>query len=159
MLDSSQRFLIQIVSPVWYRSHGSRNKTALRACSSWELEKVSSLRLVFPLSSDDPWPSDPRDPVAAELLLCPRMFQDISESEPLETDVAFVSIFAHACSVRADIFCKSADVQFQCCKRRHLGREGIDGLLNTGNSGGDHTYGFTEGLDMVVKICESTREW
>ena len=33
------------------------------------LSKVSSLRLVFLLSSDDPGPWDPRDPVAVDPLL------------------------------------------------------------------------------------------
>ena len=36
-----------------------------------------------------PW--DPRDPVAVELSLCPSVFQDRAEPEPLDTDVAFVS--------------------------------------------------------------------
>ena len=71
------------------------------------------------------------------------MFHDLAESEPLETDVAFVSIL-HIRAVR----------ELTCCKRRHLGRDGIDGLFNTGNSGGDHTQGFTEGLDFG---CRSLR--
>ena len=69
MLDSSQTLLIQLVVPVWYCSHGNRSKTALRACSSSGLENVSSLRLVFLLSPDDPGPWDPRDPVAVDPLL------------------------------------------------------------------------------------------
>ena len=60
MLDSSQRVLIQIVIPLWYCSKGNRSKTALRACSSAALEELSSHRLVFLLSSDDPGPWDPR---------------------------------------------------------------------------------------------------
>ena len=88
----SQILFIQIVIPLWYCSHGNRSKTALRACSSSGVEKVSSLRTVFLLSSDDPGPWDPRDPAAVEPLLCPSMFHDLAESEPLETVVAFVSI-------------------------------------------------------------------
>ena len=34
------------------------------------------MRLVFLLSSDDPGPWDPRDPVAVEPSLCPSIFQD-----------------------------------------------------------------------------------
>ena len=48
------------------------------------LEEVSSLRLVFLLSSDDPGLWDPRDPVAVELVLCPSIFQDLVESGLLE---------------------------------------------------------------------------
>ena len=55
------------------------------------LGNISSLRLVFLLSSDDPGPWDPRDPVAVEPSLCPSFFQDLAEPDPLETDVAFVS--------------------------------------------------------------------
>ena len=91
MLDSSKRLLIYFVIPLWYCSEGNRSKTALRACSSSGLEKGSSLRLVFLLSSDDPGPWDPRDPVAVEPVLCPSMFQDLAEPDPLETVVAFVS--------------------------------------------------------------------
>ena len=91
MFDFSQRLLIQFVIPVWYCSHGNRSRTALRACSSSGLEKVSSLRLVFLLSSDDPGPWDPRDPAAVEPSPCPNTFQDLAEPEPVETDVAFVS--------------------------------------------------------------------
>ena len=114
MLDSSQRLLIQFVIPVWYCSHGNRSKTAVRACSSSGLEKVSSLRLVFLLSSDDPGPWDPRDPAAVEPLLRPSMFHDLAESEPLETDVAFVSILHVRAvreltfSVRVLTFCSNA---------------------------------------------------
>ena len=43
------------------------------------------------MSLDDPVPWDPKDPMAVEPLLCPNMFHDLAESEPLETDVAFVS--------------------------------------------------------------------
>ena len=71
-----------------YCPDGNRSKTALRACSSSELEKVSCLRLVFLLSSEDPWPWDTRDPVAVEPSLCPSMFQDLAESRPLEQEAA-----------------------------------------------------------------------
>ena len=52
------------------------------------MENVSSLRLVFLLSSDDP---EPWDPAAGEPSLCPSLFQDLAEPDPLETDVALVS--------------------------------------------------------------------
>ena len=55
------------------------------------MENVSSLRLVFLLSSDDPGPWDTRDPAAGEPSLCPRKFKDLAEPDPLETDVALVS--------------------------------------------------------------------
>ena len=67
------------------------SKTALRACSSSGLEKVSSLRLVFLLSSDDPGPWDPEDPVTVEPSLCPSGFQELAEPEPLEAEATFVS--------------------------------------------------------------------
>ena len=76
---------------MWYCSQGNRTKTALRACSSAGLEEGSSLRLVFLLSSDDPGPWEPRDPVAVEPVLCPSMFQDFAEPDSLDTVVAFVS--------------------------------------------------------------------
>ena len=91
MLDSSQRLLINFVIPLWYCSQGDRSKTALRACPSAGFENVSSLRLVFLLSSDDPGPRVPRDPVAVEPSLCPSLFQDLAEPDPLEADVAFIS--------------------------------------------------------------------
>ena len=91
MFDVSQRLLIQFVIPEWYCSHGNRSRTALRACSSSGLEKVSNLRLVFSLSSDDPGPWDQRDPLAVEPSPCPSMFQDLGEPNPLDTDVAIVS--------------------------------------------------------------------
>ena len=100
-----KRLLIQVVIPLWYCSCGNRSKTALRACSSSGVEKVSSLRFVFLLSSDDPGPWDPRNPSAVEPLLRPSMFHNLAESEPLETDVARFN-FAHARSERNDAFCK-----------------------------------------------------
>ena len=57
-LDSSQKVSIHFVIPLWYCSQGNRRITALRGCSSSGLESVWSLRLVFLLSSDDPWPWD-----------------------------------------------------------------------------------------------------
>ena len=114
MLDSSQRLLIHFVIPLWYCSQGNRSKTALRACSSSGLENVSSLRLIFLLSFDDPGPWDPRDPVAVEPSLCPSIFQDLAEPDPLETDVAFVSILHMRAvreltfSVRVLTFCSNA---------------------------------------------------
>ena len=106
-----------------------------------------------------PRPWDPRDPAAVEPLLCPSMFQDLAEPEPLETDVAFVSIW-HIRAVRMLTFSvRGVGVLFQYCKRRHLGNKGIDGLFDTGNSGGDNSHSFTNGLHVVVDICESSREW
>ena len=45
--------------------------------------KVSSLRLVFLLSSEDSWTWDLREPVAVEPSPCPSKFQDLAESGPL----------------------------------------------------------------------------
>ena len=70
---------------------GNRSKTALRACSSLGLEKVLSLCFVFLMSSDDPGPWDPRDPVAVEPLFCPKIFQDLVESGPLEREATVCS--------------------------------------------------------------------
>ena len=105
---------------------GIRNRTALRACSSLGLVKVSSLRLVFLLSSDDPGPWDPRDPVAVEPLLCPSTFPDHAESGPLEPEAAFVSkevtratrlptifsIFVNICRLGSHYLSKRLDVIF-----------------------------------------------
>ena len=66
---------------MWYCSRRNRSKKALRTCSSSGLEKVSSLRLVFLVSSDDPGPWDRRDPAAVEPSLCPRMFQGGNASQ------------------------------------------------------------------------------
>ena len=85
---------------------------ALRACSSSGLEKVSSLRLVLLLSSDDPGPWDPRGPVAVEPSPCPSTFQELAEPEPPEADVAFVKIL-HMRAVRELTFC--AMVLTFCC--------------------------------------------
>ena len=83
--DFFHRLLIQFVIPVLYCSHGNHNKTALRACSSSGLAEVSSLRLVFLLSSDDPGPWDPW------IRYCPNMFQDLAESRLLDPEAAFVA--------------------------------------------------------------------
>ena len=91
MLAVVQMLLIQVETPAWYCSHGKCSKTALRACSSSGIEKVSSLRLVFLLSSDDPGRRDPRDPVAVEPSLCPSRFQELADPELLESQAAFVS--------------------------------------------------------------------
>ena len=45
---------------------------------------------MFLLSSKDPGPWDPRDPVAVEPSLCPSKFQELAEPEPLEAEAAFV---------------------------------------------------------------------
>ena len=43
------------------------------------------------MSSDDPGPWDPRDPVAVEPVFCPRIFQNLVESELLEPEAAVCS--------------------------------------------------------------------
>ena len=100
---SSQRLLIDFVIPLWYCSHGNRSKIALRACSSSGLEKVSSLRLVFLLSSDDPGPWDPWDPAAVEPSTCSTEGQDRAEPDTFDAEAAYVSKFAHTCSEGAEI--------------------------------------------------------
>ena len=75
----------------------------------------------------------------------------------METDVAFVSIW-HKRAVRELTF--SVEVLTFCSSAVNnaiLATRAFNGLFNTGNSGGDNFHGFTEGLDVVVKICESTR--
>ena len=62
--------------------------TALRAFSSSGLEKVSSVRLVFLFSSEDP---GPRHLAAMEPSACPSKFQDLAEPEPLEPEAAPIS--------------------------------------------------------------------
>ena len=79
------------INKVQVKPQGNRSKTALRDCSSSGLESISSLRLVFLMSSDDPGPWDPRDPVAVEPSLCPSKFQDLVVSGPLEPEAAPVS--------------------------------------------------------------------
>ena len=93
----AQNLFIQADTPSRYCSHGNRSKTALRARSSSGLEEVSSLRLAFLLSSEDRW--YPREPVTVEPSPCPSKFQELAEPEPLETDIAFVSIL-HLRAVR-----------------------------------------------------------
>ena len=72
MLDSSRRVFIHLVIALWYCLQGDRSRTALRACSSSGLEEVIKS-------------------AAGEPVLCPSMFQDLADPDPLETDVAFVS--------------------------------------------------------------------
>ena len=103
----AQKLLIQAETPSRYCSNGNRSKTALRACSSSGLEKVSSLHLVFLLSSEDPWPWDPRDPVAVEPLPCPSKFREFSEPEPLETEVAFVSNVVTRAARSISVLCRN----------------------------------------------------
>ena len=55
------------------------------------LRTYQAFVLYYLLSSDDPGPRDPRDPVAVEPSLCPSVFHDLAEPDPLETDDAFVS--------------------------------------------------------------------
>ena len=65
------------------------------------LEKVSSLRLVFLLSPDDP---GPWDPVAEEPSTSPGKSQDLAGPETLEADATSVSIL-HMRAMRALTFC------------------------------------------------------
>ena len=95
--------------------------------------------------------------MAVEPSLSPSKFQELAKPKTPKTEVA--SNLAYTCCERADIFNKGADVMFHCCTQRHLGREGIYGLFNTGNFGVDHTHGFTDGLDVVVEIFDSMSEW
>ena len=87
---------------------------ALRACASSGLEKVSSLRLVFLLSADDPGPWDPRDPVAVEPLLCPSMFQDLAES-------GATGARGCTCFQRGDASHKTPNNLFNICNLSRLG--------------------------------------
>ena len=93
---------------------------ALRACSSSGLEKVSSLRLVFPLSSDDPGPWDPRDPVAVEPSLCPSMFQDLAESGLLKPEAAPVSTEVTRATRLNNLFntCNLSRLGYNCLSKR-----------------------------------------
>ena len=86
LLDFSQMQLIHVETPAWYCSHGNCSGTALLGCSTSELDKVSSLRLVFLLSSDDPVPWDPRVRVAMEPSLCPSTLQDLAKAGALEPE-------------------------------------------------------------------------
>ena len=54
---------------------GTEKKTALRACSSSTLEEISRLRLVVPLSLDDP---GPWGPAAVEPSTCLSEGQDLA---------------------------------------------------------------------------------
>ena len=110
-LDFSQRLLIQFVTPVWYCSLGNRGKTALRSCSFSGIEKVSSLHLVFLLSSDDAGPWDPRDPLAVESSPCPSTFQDLAELQPLEAEAAPASKAATRTS-RPSTACSTFEIFF-----------------------------------------------
>ena len=91
----SQKLLIQVETPAWYCSHGNCSKTALRVGSSSGLEKVSSPRLVFLLSSDDP---GPWDPAAVEPSTCSSEGQDLSEPDTFDAEAAHVStLHIHLC--------------------------------------------------------------
>ena len=85
MPEFSKTLLNHSVTPVRYCAHGNRIRTALRACSSSGLADVSSLRLVFLLSSDDP---GPWDPVAVEPSTCSSEGQDLAEPDTLDAEAA-----------------------------------------------------------------------
>ena len=106
MLVVARNLLNQVDTPAWNCSHGNCNRTALRAFSSSKFEKVSSLRLVFLLPSDDPgrW-----DPVTAVPPTCPGKGQDLAEPGTLEAEAIFVSLL----HMRA---MKGADILFHLCK-------------------------------------------
>ena len=101
-------------TPAWHCSLGNCNRTALRAFSSSVLEKVSSLRLVFLLSSEDPgsW-----DPVAVEPTACPSTFQDLAEPETFEAEATSVSIL-YMRAVRELTFCLRA-LTFCCISAKN----------------------------------------
>ena len=88
MLDSSQRLLIHIAIPVWYRSHGNRSKTALRACSwsGFEEKHVCISYFYCHLMILGPW-----DPAAVEPSTCSSEGQDLAEPDTLDADAAYVS--------------------------------------------------------------------
>ena len=92
MLVVTRNSLRQDDTPAWTCSHGNIGKTPLRACSSSEIGKISSLSVEFLLSSDDHGPCDPRDRVAAEPSLCPTKFQELPLPEQLEAQNAPASI-------------------------------------------------------------------
>ena len=122
----AQNFTRQVDTPTWNCSHGNCSKTALRACSSSWLEKVSSLSLVFLLSSDDPGPWDPRDTVAVEPSLCP-IPRACRTGTARGGSCAFFNL-AYACR-------EGDDVLFHFCECGHLGRKGTNDLFNDGNPG------------------------
>ena len=85
MLVVARNLLSHVDTPAWNCSHRNCNKTALRAFSSSGFEKVSSLRLVFLFSSDDP---GPWDTVAVEPSTSSGEGQDLAELEMLEALVS-----------------------------------------------------------------------
>ena len=92
------------------------------------LRKVSSLRLVFLLSSDDPGPWDPRDPVAAEPSPCRSTIQDLAEPEPLEPEAAFASNGNASCDVPNNLF---NSCNLSCLGGHCLGKR-LDAIFNSG---------------------------
>ena len=128
-MDSSQRLLIHFVIPWWFCSQRNRRKTALRACSSSGLEKVSSLHLVSLLPSDDPEPWDARDLVVVEASLCLRKFQDLAKSGRLEPE-------ASICFLTSDASHKAPNHLFNICNLSRLGghclSKRLDEILDPG---------------------------
>ena len=82
--NATSVLLSQPETPAWRCSHGNSRRTALRAFSSSGFENVSSLRLVFLLSSKDP---GSRDPAAVEQSTCPSEGQE-PQLETLEAEAA-----------------------------------------------------------------------
>ena len=134
-------------------------ETALRACSSSALENVSKSTPRISTHQNDLGQWGPKgDPMAVEPLLCSSNCSTILPSRSYcWLDVAFVSIL-HVRAMRELTFCKGADVSVPWLQRTpSLAEKAFDSLFNTtGNSRGDHTHSFTEGLDVVDKIFEPT---
>ena len=114
MLDISQRLLIQFVTIVWYCSHGKRSKTALRACSSSGLEKVSSLRLVFLLSSDGTLRMWSHQLVRVRARILPnRVFFDAEAARVSNLHIR-VEMALKFCSISVSLVAKSPSVFVIC---------------------------------------------
>ena len=118
-------------------------------------ESIKSTFCVFCLSSDDPGPWDPRDPVAVDPSLCPSTIQDLAESGPLELEVAFASIW-HTRAVRELGCWRSVS---NAVNNAILATRASTVCSTLVSLEVDNLHGFTDGLHVVVKICESTREW
>ena len=88
--------------PWWYCSQGNRSKTELRGCSSSGLKSVSSLRLVFLLSADDP---GPWDPAAVEPSACSTEGQDRAEPDTFDAEAAYRVL--KFCSISVSLVAKS----------------------------------------------------
>ena len=72
------------------------------------------------MSSDDPGPWDPRDPVAVEPLFCPKMFQDLAESGLLEREATVCSkeVTSHKTPNNLFNICNLGRLGSHCLRRR-----------------------------------------